>query len=275
VTPGLAGTPKTSTFNYISGSNYQTAADTAICATPACSGNYITTEGQRLWFEFRIKWSPGWIWQYGVGSEGSNYKWFELTQTTCPGGTTGGRILFGVDTNFAAGSEGRPDLNLYPNLECPNNNPNVGNGGGLQFFANNRFVPGTEYHIIVEIKYSQIAQGWVKLYVDGVIQMQAVNVRTAGNGTLEFVRLGGIAPEPNTGTAPRYLRFDEVRMTTTDLTPGGGLNTPGNPLICRGAACTPAMLMPLGGLLGWLLWLRPALRRRAGRPGPSGSGRSR
>jgi hypothetical protein len=60
-----------------------------------------------------------------------------------------------------------------------------------------------------------------------------------------------------------YRDMDRMWVSTTNFDGApAGLNTPGNPLICRGAGCTPAMLLPLPVLAGLALWLRRRLRRR-------------
>jgi hypothetical protein len=77
-----------------------------------------------------------------------------------------------------------------------------------------------------------------------------------------------------TGSTPATKRYLEriVLATQPNANPdlpsigcssGSALNAPGNPLICRGAGCTPAMLVPLPIVVGALIWLRRRLARRA------------
>jgi hypothetical protein len=219
VTGGLAGTSRTAQLHY-SGSDRGIWADTAAGGTLAV--------GQVVWFEFRVKWSPGWRWGASLTAPSATYKTFEFDTVPCldkaSGVSTGyGRLLLGVETNYISSKEGEPSWHVYPNTTCAG-------GTGQETFDTSstgssfRFAAGTEYHVITELKFATNNTGYLKTWVNGTLVINAPNIRTVGGTSLSVVRIGGQFGNV-IGSGENNAWYDQVRITTTNLAPGANSST--------------------------------------------------
>jgi hypothetical protein len=252
-------------------------------------------EGQKYWFSYLVRWSPGFIWGNGdpstmtcdingVPTTGSppcpaphpDTKYIEFDANT-PAGACQNRFLWTAHGYEPSGyTLAQPNIwSGLPNYPgCPNRASPTVDPGMTPVFADADAYgkldlnSGITYTMVVEVKNSRLAQGSIRVWQNGQQTMGWTNVVTCskplgdtdGTCNFNFMRYGGQFAGP-VGT----MTIDNMRLTTeTCLAPvgcAGSLNTPGNPLICRGTGCTPAMLAPLGALVGALMWLRRWMKR--------------
>jgi hypothetical protein len=160
----------------------------------------------------------------------------------------------------------RPDWSIYPNSQFPGGTgqeaffPGGANGANASF----RYNPSLNvaYHNVVEVTMRCGTSGRWRMWVNDVLVMDYSGIQTVQEcGSIGWgaMRMSGIYAWP---LANSTVTYDQMRATTSSLVPGGGLNAPSNPKICRGAGCTPSMVLPVPVLAGLLIWLRRRLRRR-------------
>jgi hypothetical protein len=102
-----------------------------------------------------------------------------------------------------------------------------------------------------------VLEGWI----DGVQHWNYTGriISNLAVTPVNILRITSSASGNNYG-AGTTREVDNIIMSTQRIGCIGGLNVPANLQICRGAGCMPAMIAPLGGLVGLLLWARRRLR---------------
>lgn len=239
-------------------------------------GEIQLLNGQSFWIEFWIEWDSNYRWNPGCGAQCGIYpnctcaldysfKTFEL-QVHGPDPLLAYRSIF-----IPEGNHDGQGLNADPRWYFINMDPPTNPGTCGHFFfcgnAGNSLTTGV-HHFIVKITSGYKANpfdssvGAFKMWDNGVLTHNFTNVGTcpATSGTCVYnvLRFGGQGEGVGAGGNIWYT--DQVRITFTDISPGGptNLNPPSNLLICRGGGCTPASIPVIGGI-GFLIWLR---RRR-------------
>jgi hypothetical protein len=124
---------------------------------------------------------------------------------------------------------------------------------------------GGYYRLDYEVKLNTPGQsdGIVRMFINNVKQLEYLNVNMGTRVGDVFNAVDADFLGSGSGTFPMYRDCDRIWVSTTAFDAGGvsGLNTPTNVLICKGAGCTPAMLLPVPVLIGVLVWVRRRLRR--------------
>src|SRR5262249_51581246 len=96
---------------------------------------------------------------------------------------------------------------------------------GAQGTSSIKVQGGVEYHFVVEFKSHNNQQGYLKMWINNVLAVNATNITTCtgdGNCRWSGIRFGGAAY-----AIGETAMYDQIRGTTTNLAPGSAASSAG------------------------------------------------
>jgi hypothetical protein len=212
--PGFNGTSRAAKLHY-AGTDNGIWADTSV--------RHTSQQGDVVYIEFYLKFSPGFIW--GMGCCNDHFKTFEIQFDPSD------RILLVIAGANPTATQGKLEWSIYPNTSSGGTGREVYDQSttGTSFVV----VGGVEYRVVTAIKIARGLGGYLKTWMNGQLVVDAQGVQTTrstGPVTWNFVRIGG---QYAAALSSADAWYDQIRITTTSLAPNSQPPAPPSTLQVR------------------------------------------